>query len=299
MTVHEMRVEMRAVLNAACSRIGLDSTGAEDVHIGENGIFRLRGGVVARIGRPGQQAAARREVAVARWLEDSDVPAVRLAHEVDQPVQVSKRAVTFWRALPPHRPGTPAQVAAALRRLHDLAPPQGVDLGVIDPFVRLDARIDSAHTLDERDRTWMRGHLDELRHRWSALPTGLPWCVVHGDAWVGNVVCAEDGTVILLDLERTAIGPPEWDTVHTAIKHTSFGWITAEDLAEFCTVYGHDVTEWAGFPLLRDIREFRMTCMAAEHAAAHDIGHEQAAHRLACLREKNGPRPWPGWTALP
>ncbi len=299
MTAHGVEIETLAFLHSACTPAGLDPTGAECLRMGENAIYRLRGGVVVRIGRAGQQAAARREVAVARWLEDAGIPAVQVVRELDQPVQVADRAVTFWHALPPHEHGTPAQVAAALRRLHSLAPPRGVDLGEIAPFVRLDERIDAARTLTEEDRAWMRTHVDELRRRWPELPSGLPWCVVHGDAWVGNVVSTEDGRVILLDLERTSIGPPEWDTVHTAIKHTSFAWITADEYAAFCDVYGHDVTEWAGFALLRDIREFRMTCMAAQHAATHNGGHDQAAHRLACLRNQHGARPWHGWNALP
>ncbi|WP_231951570.1 phosphotransferase family protein [Nocardia terpenica] len=109
----------------------------------------------------------------------------------------------------------------------------------MDPFVRLDQRIESAQFLTAHDRAWMRTHLTELRRRWSHRPTGLPWCVIHGDAWIGNVVATEDGAIVFLDLERTSFGPPEWGTVHTAIKHTSFGWITAADYQKFCDAYGH------------------------------------------------------------
>lgn len=94
-------------------------------------------------------------------------------------------------------------------------------------------------------------------------------------------------------------GPPEWDLVHTAIKHSSFAWISAEQYGQFCEIYGHDVTEWSRFGLLRDIREFRMTCMAVQVASADTVYREQAAHRLACIRSRNGPRPWGGWHAVP
>jgi aminoglycoside phosphotransferase len=291
--------DARRVLRAACRSAGLDDTGAEVIRLGENAIFRLPGHVVARIAREGQADAAAREVNIARWLEGEGIDAVRVQPDVDQPVAVDGRAVTFWRELPAHRPGTPAQVAAALHRLHDLDPPTGFDLGRIAPFVRLVERIDRASTLTEDDREWMRNHLAELEQRWSGLLAGLPWCVVHGDAWVGNVVAAEDGTVLFLDLERCSLGPPEWDLVHTAIKYSSFAWISVGDYQEYCRVYGHDVAGWAGFALLRDIREFRMTCMAAQVAAENPAGHDQAAHRLACLRGQHGERPWPGWQAVP
>jgi aminoglycoside phosphotransferase len=291
--------EAATVLRVACNRAGLDSRGAEPIRLGENGIYRLPGGIVVRIARAGQLRSARKETDVARWLESCGVPAVRVLPDLDQPIDVNGRAVTFWRELPPHQHGTPAQVADALRRLHDLDPPTSFELAPIAPFVRLADRIDNAATLGDDDRMWMRERLAHLQRRYADLPAGLPPCVVHGDAWVGNVVATPDGTVILLDLERCSIGPPEWDLVHTAIKHTSFDWITADDYAAFCQTYGHDVTTWEGFALLRDSREFRMTCMAAQIAAENPNTHDQAAHRLACLRGDQGARPWAGWRAVP
>jgi aminoglycoside phosphotransferase (APT) family kinase protein len=214
-------------------------------------------------------------------------------------VDVDGRPVTFWRELPPHEQGSPAQVATALRRLHTVPPPTTFELPPLAPFVRLEERINSATTLSDDDRAWLRTHLAELQDKYSHLPAGLPQCVVHGDAWIGNVVSTSAGQVVFLDLERTAIGPPEWDLVHTAIKHTSFAWITADEYREFCDIYGHDVTKWEGFTLLRDIREFRMTCMAIQLATTTPSTHDQAAHRLACLRGTVGPRPWAGWHAVP
>ncbi len=289
---------MLSILRVACLRAGLDSHGAELLRLSENAIYKLPGRVVARISRPGQQAAAQREIDVARWLESSGVLAVQVISDVKQPVIVEGRSVTFWKELPRHRHGTPAQVAAALKQLHALVPPTDLALGEVAPFVRLEERIEAATILSDNDRRWMSDHLTELRQRWTELPKGLPWCVIHGDAWVGNVVSTDDGQVILLDLERTSIGPPEWDLVHTAIKWTSFGMITAREYAEFCDVYGHDVTNWAGFELLRDIREFRMTTMAVQAASNRLALRKQAEHRLACIRGEHGARPWSGWKAL-
>lgn len=291
-------VELSATLRTACLTAGVDPADAELLRMGENAIYRLPGGTVVRISRPGQRAAAAREAAVARWLEAAGVDAVQVAPGIEQPVEVEERTVTFWRELPPHHHGTPAQVAGALKQLHGLAPPATFDLGRLAPFVRLRERIDSAAFLPDDDRVWMREHLAELRQRWEKLPTGLPWCVIHGDAWVGNVVATAAGRVILLDLERTSIGPPEWDLVHTAIKWTSFGWISAKQYGEFCDVYGYDVTAWEGFELLRDIREFRMTTMAVQMAANGLRWREQANHRLRCIQGRVSERPWTGWVAL-
>lgn len=287
-----------ALIRSAVNSAGLDADDAELIQISENAIYRLRGGIVVRISQQGQFQSALRETRVARWLEASGVAAVQVAPGIDQPIAIDGRAATFWRELPPHRHSATAQVAAVLKQLHQLPLPTDVDLGLIAPFVRLEQRIAAAHILTEADRQWLRERLSELQRRWNELPAGRPWCVIHGDAWVGNIVATEDGRVVLLDLERTSIGPPEWDLVHTAIKWRSFGWITKSQYTEFCDVYGFDVTTWEGYELLRDIRELRMATMAAQVASSKPMHTEQARHRLMCIKGERGPRPWPGWAAL-
>lgn len=287
-----------AIIRTAATAVGLDADLAEPIQFSENAIYRLPGGMVARASRPGQFQAALRETQIARWLEASGIAAVQVAPGIDQPIEIDSRAVTFWRELPRHHHGTPVQVASVLRKLHHLPPPTDFDLGEVAPFVRLEQRIATTQVLTDDDQQWLRGHLAELQQRWDELPAGLPWCVIHGDAWVGNVAATDDGRVLLLDLERTSIGPPEWDLVHTAIKWRSFGWITEDQYAEFCDVYGYDVTTWEGYELLRDIRELRMTTMAVQVAASRPEFTEQARLRLACIRGKRGLRPWPGWAVL-
>lgn len=289
--------DLAAILETACAQAGLPSAGAEPIRLGENAIFRLPGGIVARIARTGQQAAARREIAVSGWLNAAGIAAVAAWGDLDQPVDVNGRSVTFWDELPPHAPGSLPQVAAALRKLHALPVPAGVPLGVLDPFVRLRERIGQAATLAEGDRAWLAGRLAVLEQDWAALSVSAPRCVVHGDAWTGNVVTTSDSRVILLDLERCSVGPPEWDLVSTAVKYVTFGQVTQAGYQRFCDAYGRDVTDWSGFQVLRDIRELRMTCYAAQQAAEHPRLAGEASLRVACLQGRRGPRPWP-WTPV-
>ena len=288
------------VLHRASAIAGVNAEGAEVIRLAENAIYRLRGGVVARIARRGQCAAAAKEVNVARWLEDSGVSAVRVMRDIDQPVQVDGRAVTFWQELPPHEYGTIADVAAALRELHTLTPPETFELPGLAPFVRLAQRIEVANTISADDQNWLLDRLAELKATYDDLPPGLPRCVVHGDAWSGNVVTTADNTSVLLDLERCSLGPPEWDLVSTAVAYVTTAGIDTKEWDTYCEVYGYDVTTWEGFNILRDIREFRQTTMAVQVAATNPERYaEQAAHRLACLRGQRGPRPWSGWRAVP
>jgi aminoglycoside phosphotransferase len=289
--------DARNALQAAGGMASVEVDGAELLRAGENTLYRLPGGVVARVGRVGQAKIAAKEVAVARWLEANGVPAVRAVAYIAQPVLVDARAVTFWRELPPHRHGTPPEVAMALRRLHGLPPPTDFELGPLQPFTRLRERIAEAPWLADDDRSWLTEHLAHLEAEYKTLPAGLPYCVVHGDAWVGNVVATEDGTVVLLDLERCSVGPPEWDLVSTAIKVSSIGSVSQTEYDEFTRIYGHDVAGWAGFRTFRDIRELRITCYAVQQAGAQPRFRSEAQRRVDCLRGKRGPRPW-GWVAV-
>jgi hypothetical protein len=286
---------LHATLEQACAAVGLKAESAEPIRLGENAIFRLPGGIVVRVSRPGQQAAARREVAVSRWLNDSGVLAVEALRDIRQPVEIDERSVTFWRELPAHEQGSLVQVAGMLRQLHALPVPAGLHLGGLDPFVRLAERIDGAITVSADDRVWLRARLAELRRQWAALLAKLPTCVVHGDAWTGNVVATDDGQVVLLDLERCSVGPHQWDLVSTSVKYVTYGLIDRAEYWQFCDAYGSDVTKWADFSLLRDIRELRMTCYVAQQAAFDPSFEQEARLRIGCLRGERGPRPWP-WT---
>lgn len=278
-------------LVGACAQVVVDPSGAELIRDGENQIYRLAGRIIARVNAEGQEQAARREILLARWLNDNGVRAVEPL-DVDQPVVVDGRPVTFWRELAPHRNGTVRQVASALRKLHGLPVPDEFRDFRVAPFVRLRERIDGATWVADDDRTWLRGQLTSLEERWRRRPAGRPDAVIHGDAWAGNVVDVEGHGVTLLDLERCSVGPPEWDLTSTACRVTTYSTLPAQEYAEYCDEYGYDVTAWAGFELFRDIRELRVTCYAAHVTKSRPERRAEVQLRIDSLRGWRGPRPW-------
>ncbi len=152
--------------------------------------------------------------------------------------------------------------------------------------------------LTPEERDWLRERLEDLERGYAELPPGLPHCVVHGDAWVGNVLSIGDGRAVLADFERSALGPPEWDLVSTAVKYDTLGGISEAQYTEFVAIYGHDVMSWEGFPVLRDIRELRMVTMAAQIGMENPATRGEATSRLAAIRGESGPRPWRYWRPL-
>ncbi|MFZ3492151.1 phosphotransferase family protein [Streptomyces sp. 5.8] len=285
----ERIAQSRAVLHDITAAAGLSSVDATPIRLAENDIWLLPHIAVVRIARKGQEMAAVREVAVARWLKQQNVAAVR-SLPVQQPVYAAGRAATFWEELPPHRPGTEAELAPLLRDLHQLPIPD-LELGTLDPFVRISERLEASATPSADDRAYLLDRLDDLRARWDQLPAGLPRCVIHGDAWGGNCAVTREGAV-LLDFERTSLGPPEWDLTSTAIAVDTFGSLSQAAYADFATAYGHDVRAWEGYPVLREIRELRLTTFALQIADQDQSAAIQARHRIECLRGRYGARPW-------
>ncbi|MFE7720541.1 phosphotransferase enzyme family protein [Nocardia rhizosphaerihabitans] len=289
--------QVERIARAACADADIGPAGILPIKVAENAIFRVPDQhVVIRVARAGQEHAARRELQTAAWLQAHNVSAVQPMGSRADFATIESRPVTLWKELPPHRNGTEREIGSALRALHKLRVPPF--LSKVEPFVRLEQRIDSASSLSESGRQWLYKRLADLRIGWEELPSGMPRSPIHGDAWEGNVVTTDAGVTTFLDLERASVGPPEWDLVSTAIKHSSFRWISAERYGAFCDAYGYDVTAWDGFQLLRDIRELRMTCMAAQAAGSDPKHVAQAQLRVDCLRGVVGPRPWAGWQPI-
>jgi Ser/Thr protein kinase RdoA (MazF antagonist) len=281
-------------LGEACAAIGLGAHDAVPIRLAENGIWRLPGGVILRINQPGQELAARRELRAARWLAASGIATV-LPLDIEQPVNADGRPATFWHELPEYEHGTIADVASVLRSLHALPAPD-IDLGRLDPFVRINARLRSALTLSDDDRKWLLDLHDKLAASWASMADSLPVCVVHGDAWPGNIVRTNTGP-LLMDLERISLGPHQWDLVSTAVRARTTGAVTADEYDEFCLLYGEDVTARPEYAILAGARELRMTSYAAQHAVHNPAWRDEAQHRVDCLRGKSGPRPWK-WTGI-
>ncbi|GAA4550813.1 phosphotransferase family protein [Amycolatopsis samaneae] len=285
------------VLAAAARIAGLEIAGARLIRDGSNVMYRLPGGVVARIGQPNSEDTAHREVLVSEWLTGVGLPVVQVLADVPQPVVVAGRPVTWWALLPAHRPATPVELGSVLRAFHALPEPEKPNLPTHDPTANLDQRITEAPGLGHDDRTWLQHHLTQLRSQYRQLAPEKPDQVIHGDAWQGNVAVPNSGPPILLDLEMVSIGRREWDLIQIAVDHTDFARIDAEDYHSFVTAYGgYDVTTAPGYRTFADIQELRWVCFALSKADVRPDAARQVRHRIACIRG-DLPRPW-SWDAI-
>jgi len=248
--------------------------------------------LIVRIGPNSTRlVAARREVGVAEWLAANDVPAIRVARNIAQPLSLNGRVGTVWQSASDREEyGTTSELAAILRRLHALEPPATLDLPLLDPFTVARERIVSNFSAGDRD--FMNERCTKLAQRYAELGFVLPGGVIHGDASVGNVIRDDQGHGLLSDLDGFAIGPREWDLVLTARYYERYGWHTLDEYREFVQVYGYDVMEWSGYEVLSDVRELLMVAWLAQKVSMDRVTAPELAKRMRAIRLGGSRKDW-------
>jgi aminoglycoside phosphotransferase len=283
----------RIALVEACTAVDLDPAGATLIRLGSNGVFRLASApVIVRVMRSVSQLPdAKREVQVARWLEQSAIPAVRVTGD-PQPVVAGGRPVTFWVSVNDDEVfGGAGELGEALRRLHALAAPP-MPLPVLDPFDRIAGRLAAATVLGDEERGFLQARLANLAGAYPHLDYALPAGVIHGDASVGNLLRDRDGIAVLSDLDGVATGAREWDLIQTAMYYERYGWHTRTEYEAFCGAYGHDVMTWNGYRTLADVKEMAMVSWLSQNASSDSPSEEELHRRIASIRTGRGRNQW-------
>ncbi|MDL5204467.1 aminoglycoside phosphotransferase family protein [Streptomyces sp. ALI-76-A] len=250
--------------------------------LGENAVFAA-GDLVVKVGRDAELLdRARRELAVAVWLAEADVPAVRAAEP--EALLVEGHPVTVWHRLPdPVRPAEPRDLAALLRLVHALPspsfglPPRDLLAGV-ERWLRL-----AGDAIDPADAAYLRQRRDGFAAAAAALTPHLPPGPIHGDALPRNVHVGPAGPV-LVDLETFSTDLREHDLVVLALSHDRYG-LPADAYASFTRAYGWDVRAWEGCGVLRGARETASCAWVAQHAPADPKALAEFERRVASLRD--------------
>lgn len=297
----EERRRLEAGLSAVCRSVGLDTSGAELVRYTMNAVYRLPvAGVVVRM-RSGPRAPAQvtRVAQVAAVLAKLDLPVVRLAPEVPQPVHANGWSATVWTLLqqPPGHRFAPADLAAPLRQLHSLtdAPTvlprwdvlgeirrrlfetstkTGADLAFLDVWAA-----EAVGTPLDAILRQLGDRCDQLATALATVEWTLPQAVTHGDAHAANLLRGPDGEVVIGDLDSTTLGPPEWDLTPAAHGAIRFG-DEPRKYADFAAAYGLDVTTCPAWDTLREIRELQLVTSVIANLPGRPEVAEQLAHRL-------------------
>jgi hypothetical protein len=260
------------------------------IALGENAVFAA-GDVVVKVGRRDAELVerARRELRIAGWLAEAQVPAVRAAES--EPLLVDGHPVTVWHRLPdPVRPAEPRDLARLLRIVHALPepgfalPPRDLLSGV-ERWLRL-----AGDAIDPADAAYLRERRDGFAQAAARLTPHLPRGPIHGDALPRNVHIGPDGPV-LVDLETFSTDLREHDLVVMALSRDRYG-LPAEAYDAFTETYGWDVREWEGCAVLRGARETASCAWVAQHAPGNPKALAEFERRVASLRDGDATVRW-------
>ncbi|MFJ6727270.1 phosphotransferase enzyme family protein [Streptomyces sp. NPDC091281] len=274
---------------AAAGVPGGAAGGARLLALGENAVFAA-GDLVVKVGRDAELLdRARRELAVAAWLAEAGVPAVRAAGP--EALLVEGHPVTVWHRLPdPVRPAGPADLAGLLLQVHALPspafalPPRDLLSGV-ERWLRL-----AGDAIDPADAAFLRERRDGYAAAAAALTPHLPPGPIHGDALPRNVHVGPGGPV-LVDLETVSADLREHDLVVMALSHDRYG-LTAGAYDAFTAAYGWDVRDWPGCATLRAARETASCAWVAQHAPSNPAARVEFDRRVKSLREGDATVRW-------
>ncbi len=286
------RNKLNAILAALGRLADLDVGDAQLIKFTNNAVFRLpRAPVVVRIaGSATMRSRVLKVVQVARWLAEQDVPAGRLLPDVPQPLNVHGELITLWQAVPSVGPDpTGRDLAAILRRFHALpAPP--FELPAWRPYEEIRQRLAEPEGIDSADLAFLLERCDAIQDELYRVEYVLPPGPIHGDAFRGNLIPGPNGPVIC-DFDSASTGPREWDLAPTAVGKLRFDYLgNAHD--ELARHYGFDVTEWAGFSVLRQVRELKLVTSVVPILRSNPSLRQQWAHRLESFKRGDLAAKW-------
>ncbi|MFF7948195.1 phosphotransferase enzyme family protein [Streptomyces griseorubiginosus] len=281
-------------MDEARARDVLDATGvlpasAPLLALGENAVFAA-GDLVVKVGRDAELLdRARRELDIAVWLAEAEVPAVRAAEPKARLVE--GHPVTVWHRLPDAvRPAEPRDLAELLRVVHALpAPPFALPprdlLGGVERWLRL-----AGDAISAADAEYLRQRRDGFAEAAAAVTPHLVPGPIHGDALPRNVHVGPSGPV-LVDLETFSSDLREHDLVVMTLSRDRYG-VPAAAYDAFTGAYGWDVREWEGCAVLRGARETASCAWVAQHAASNPAALVEFERRVRSLRDGESAVRW-------
>lgn len=298
----ELTAEGIAAVTAGAGRLaGLPIAGARLLKFTNNAVVLLpAAAAVLRIaGSHEVRARVPAVVAAARWLEAVGLPAVRLHAAVPRALDVGGHLVTVWEAVPSTgRPADAAGLARILHALHtvDEAPPSELPAWNVAGSLR--RRLGEAAGVPEADLAFLREELAAVEAQLLDLADVeplIPYGVVHGDAFLGNVIASPTGPV-LCDFDGVSVGSREWDLVPVAVGALRFDY-PAGLHDQFMQAYGVNVTAWPGFPVLRRLRELQLVTSVLPVLQANPALQPQWRLRIDSLRRRDRSVRWTAYAS--
>ena len=234
------------------------------IRVGTNAVYELHTRDDQALGRVSpsdyEPELLKQQMEFAGWLHSQGFPTS--APLIPEIIWVGGRGTTLWEWITPDE-GADIDFYALgelLARLHSVTDMYRGSLPNWEPLGRLGDRL-SAVEIDDAfgkdDRQVLCDWRDKLLADVKALSFDRPAGPIHGDVHTGNVILS-GGQLYIVDLDRIARGPREWDLTQILVANARFG-TPANKLDAFMAGYGWDIRQHPGAELLQQLRALFMT----------------------------------------
>ncbi|MET8263967.1 aminoglycoside phosphotransferase family protein [Micromonospora arida] len=283
---------MTVAMQNMATALDVSPEGAQLLQLTNNAVFALpRPGIVVRIARTHQLLdRVTKVVRLGRWFAEIDAPTIRLAPDVEQPIEFGGLVASVWEYIPPQPPALTAEnLGTVLRELHALGVPP-FPLPVWDPIEDARRRLADADGLSKPAREFLVDWCDRLEPEVTALNERGPQTLIHGDAHVGNLLRESSGRTVMCDFDATCVGPWQVDLAAVAVGGTRFGG--ARRHRSLTIAYGFDVTSDPSWTVLREARELKMIVAAVPLLATSPNVAAEFANRLHSVQRNDPTARW-------
>ncbi|GIH79817.1 aminoglycoside phosphotransferase [Planobispora longispora] len=278
------------LLKRVCDRVGFDPVEAALLRHQTNAVYRLASDpAIIKIARPDYSIEEiQRTVDLTRWLTRMGFPTLPLM-DIEQPIIIDGHAVTIWPYLPQSRPIGTHELADPLLALHGLQSPP-IALEPFDAVAAIRYSLEAETLLAPEDHEFLSGRCNDLEVDLESVHFSTTPRLIHGDPQHGNALIGKSG-IVLCDWDSIALGYPEWDLITIEIHSRRFSH-PEQDYREFCRIYGRDIRDFDGYPVLRDLRELRMITTNARKSPPGSRSAHEVQERVAQLRRGEGDAAW-------
>ncbi|MET7706967.1 aminoglycoside phosphotransferase family protein [Micromonospora sp. NPDC005413] len=283
---------MTAAMRDIAATLDVPADDAQLLRLTNNAVFALpRAGIVIRIARTHQlRDRVTKVVQLGRWFAEIDAPTIRLARDVEQPIEVGELVASVWQFVPPHPPAlTVEDLGTVLRKFHALGVPP-FPLPIWDPVGDARRRLADADGLSKPDRDFLADWCYRLEPEVAALIERGTRTLIHGDAYAGNLLRESSGRTVMCDFDATCVGPWQVDLAAVAVGEARFGGTGGH--RSLATAYGFDVTADPSWIVLREARELKMIAAAVPLLATSPSVVAEFANRLRSVGQNDSAARW-------
>jgi len=266
---------------------------------GNNYIFHaVDEGIVIRLSKPGSDLDyISKEMDLARFLHNKGVPVVPPVQLPINPISSNAGVLSFWSFINSYENGQIdfGEFGNLLRKFHTVSNLSGISLPLWNGLGAIATRLSSFTAENSSERSGLQFMVKKFTQIENIIADKLSHIyenrtIIHGDAWNRNTLRTQNG-LVLLDFERVAVGPREWDLVPTMLSAKRFG-LEKDKLSLFLEAYGREDVDQLTLDILIQLPELWVITFLFQNCSNSPVHREELQKRLHSIQNPQDDTAW-------